>query len=205
MRKGPHHGPQDITSTTVKVLIPLLLQYMHSFARVQTCIQAADPGACGIAGNLLPSLLKNVTSGVALVAQQFKNLTTLHQDVGLIPGLAQWVKDLQVTDATCNLMLLWLWCRPAAAAPIQSLAQEILHVAGAALKKLKKKKEEEETHFPIMTMTWLLNNHLQPPLVPSSLGISSLQRDSPSPSPMYCSHTTPTTSPGQPQGELGSH
>ena len=30
--------------------------------------------------------------------------------------------------------LLWLWCRPAAAAPIQPLAWELSYVAGAALK-----------------------------------------------------------------------
>ena len=35
--------------------------------------------------------------------------------MGLIPGLVQWVKDRA---------LLWLWCRPVAAAPIQPLAWE---------------------------------------------------------------------------------
>ena len=36
---------------------------------------------------------------------------------------------------------MWLWHRPAAAAPIQPLAWELLYAAGVALKKTKKKRK----------------------------------------------------------------
>ena len=36
-------------------------------------------------------------------------------------------------------LLLWLWCRPAAAPPIRPLAWEPPYDAGAALKKIKNK------------------------------------------------------------------
>ena len=43
-----------------------------------------------------------------------------------------------------DLVLLWQWCRLAAAALIQSLAREFPYAAGMAIKRKKKKKKEEE-------------------------------------------------------------
>ena len=39
-------------------------------------------------------MLKESYMGVPIVAQQDMNLTVICEDEGLIPGLAQWVKDL---------------------------------------------------------------------------------------------------------------
>ena len=57
--------------------------------------------------------------------QQVKNATSIQENEGSIPGLAQWVKGYGIA-VSCDvghrhfsdLALLWLWWRVAAAAPI---------------------------------------------------------------------------------------
>ena len=84
-------------------------------------------------------------SGGPVVVQWVKNLTSNHEDVGSIPGLTQWVKGSGVA-ASCAVghrygsepMLLWLWCRSAAAALIWPLTWELQKVQ--SLKKKGKKR-----------------------------------------------------------------
>ena len=79
------------------------------------------------------------------MAQQLTNLPRIYEDAGLIPGLDQWVKGSSIAVSwgvgqRCCLdpALLWLWHRPAAAAPIRPLAWELPYAMGAALKTNKK-------------------------------------------------------------------
>ena len=69
------------------------------------------------------------------MAQQVTNPARIHEDMGLTPGLAQWIKDPA---------LLWLWLRLAAAALIQPLAREPPYAAALKSKKKKKKKRIQE-------------------------------------------------------------
>ena len=59
----------------------------------------------------------------------------------------------------CSLdpILLWLWCRPAATAPICPLAWELPYAMGAALggKKKKKKRQKIENKAALKNKIWV--------------------------------------------------
>ena len=103
--------------------------------------------------------LKYFTAGVPVVPQQIKNLTSIHENTGSIPGLTQWVQGSSIA-ASCGVgcrcnwdLVLWLWRRPAAIAPNQHLAWE-LPCASVALKG-KKIKVLHISLNPISLNTWL--------------------------------------------------
>ena len=69
------------------------------------------------------------------MAQQLANLTSVLENMGLTPGLAQWVKDPAFAVSCPEL-----WGRAAATAAVRPIAWELPYAVGAALKKRQKKK-----------------------------------------------------------------
>ena len=47
-------------------------------------------------------LKKNHFYGVPIVAHRIKNPTSVHEDVGSIPGLSLWVRDLVLSQVQCR-------------------------------------------------------------------------------------------------------
>ena len=96
--------------------------------------------------------LKERQWGVPLVAQRVKNPTSIHEDVGSTPGLAQWAKEPALPTGCsmghrCSLDLawLWLWLWLTAAALIPPLAQKLTYARGSALKR-----KERTTVIPVL-------------------------------------------------------
>ena len=76
-------------------------------------------------------LIKNPRFGSSHCDSVIINPTSIHEDSDSIPGPAQWVKASIAMSCSIvhryswDLALLWLWHRPAAAAPIQPLPWEL--------------------------------------------------------------------------------
>ena len=77
--------------------------------------------------------------------------------------------------------LLWLWCRPAAIAPIRPLAWESQYAVGAALEKAKKKKSEKNLK-PVYQECLVSTDEVSPALEGGDPPISSPLLAGPAPS-----------------------
>ena len=77
------------------------------------------------------------------MAEWVKNLASILENAGLMPGLSYWVKDMALNCGVgnrCGLDLLWwLWHRLAAAYPSLGYAPSLPYATGAAVKKNKNK------------------------------------------------------------------
>ena len=91
--------------------------------------------------------------GVSIVTQQVTNLTSIHENSGLIPGLAQWIKDLHWHELWWKSQTWLRSCVPlsVATALIWFLVWECPYATDAALKTKETKKDTRELIYKTET------------------------------------------------------
>ena len=92
--------------------------------------------------------IKNLVLEFPLWLNGLRGQHSVCKDVGSVPGLSQWVKDLT---------LPWLWHRPAAAAPIWPLAWELPYAIGMNIKR-----SENNFNFCLSPYGWFSLSILPP-------------------------------------------
>ena len=123
------------------------------------------------------------------------NLTSSHEDAGLIPVLDQQIKDLalpqtvvQVADTAQIPRCCELWCRLVATAQIHPLAWEPPYATGAALKRQNKNKTQSQhssspEQFTCLNVTKC--TYFPTPLCQGPLSGMSFPSCSPAESPLH--------------------
>ena len=77
------------------------------------------------------------------------NPTSIHEDGDLFPGLIQSGIAFSCSAGRkqgSDLVLLWLWCRPAATAPIRPLAWELPCATSTALRKERERETKRKAN-----------------------------------------------------------
>ena len=123
-----------------------LSQQCPLWARAEGGASNHSPGAADGGEGKGPSFIKKWISWSSHHGAEETNLTRNHEVAGLIPGLAQGLRTwccLELCGVgrrrSSDLVLLWLWHRPAALAPIRPPAWEPPYATGVALKGQKTK------------------------------------------------------------------